>query len=502
MALVTDIGEPATTRSFNQLANTGRMKIGKELGIQTRVYETKTRGGPHPERGCGRSSGLRPHLRRRLPELTAVNAVAAAVPEHTVRRHRRWHTPSSTRSRRTAAGQVSAEQEAGYPRRLPRGPRRGEEARAAHRSSAPSARNQDPAIVQLHRRLPVQGAKQSQPEDQGSHQLRERPDLRRPAEVQGDRARARSRKDTQVDLPGRRRLRPRRSARSEGDAGIWGIGVDADQAYLGPHHPDERAQARGQGVYGPDQARVQDGKLEDAGDYRLQPRRTAASDSAPINHEGAEGVRRQDARGREADRVRQDQGQADDQDQGSNEARRFQGVRRPAPWFHLGSGRRIAPHGRRDPVLELRGDHEAVPGGRRQRPREPRPSPRRGARAARRERRRQVDADEHPLRALPAGRGRDPHRRQAGRRFARRGDAIARGIGMVHQHFMLIPAHDGGREHRARHRADDGGRPPRLTRAATSRVARALAAASASRSTPTRRVERHLASASSSASRS
>ena len=40
---------------------------------------------------------------------------------------------------------------------------------------------------------------------------------------------------------------------------------------------------------------------------------------------------------------------------------------------------------------------------------------RRGARAARRERRRQVDADEHPLRAVPARRGRDPPERQAGR---------------------------------------------------------------------------------------
>ena len=63
----------------------------------------------------------------------------------------------------------------------------------------------------------------------------------------------------------------------------------------------------------------------------------------------------------------------------------------------------------------------------------------RGARAPRRERRRQVDADEHPLRALPARRGRDPAARQARPVHARRATRSSAGIGMVHQHFMLIP---------------------------------------------------------------
>src|SRR5215213_6852207 len=39
MAIVTDIGS-LQDRSFNQLANTGRKAIGKRLGIGTRVYET------------------------------------------------------------------------------------------------------------------------------------------------------------------------------------------------------------------------------------------------------------------------------------------------------------------------------------------------------------------------------------------------------------------------------------------------------------------------------
>ena len=84
------------------------------------------------------------------------------------------------------------------------------------------------------------------------------------------------------------------------------------------------------------------------------------------------------------------------------------------------------------------GDHEALPRRRRERRRRLRPAPRRGPRPARRERRRQVDADERPLRPVPARRGRDPPRRQAGH-VPLAADAIRPGIGMVHQHFMLIP---------------------------------------------------------------
>ena len=40
---------------------------------------------------------------------------------------------------------------------------------------------------------------------------------------------------------------------------------------------------------------------------------------------------------------------------------------------------------------------------------------------------------------LDPDRGRDPRRRRAGHVFASPGDAIAAGIGMVHQHFMLVP---------------------------------------------------------------
>ena len=82
--------------------------------------------------------------------------------------------------------------------------------------------------------------------------------------------------------------------------------------------------------------------------------------------------------------------------------------------------------------------HEAVPGRGRQRRRRLRGRGRRGARAARRERRRQVDAVEHPHRPLPARRGRDRALRRAGRSSTRPRDALDAGIGMVHQHFRLV----------------------------------------------------------------
>ena len=73
----------------------------------------------------------------------------------------------------------------------------------------------------------------------------------------------------------------------------------------------------------------------------------------------------------------------------------------------------------------------------------------RGARAARRERRRQVDADEHPLRALPPRRGRDPDRRQArAARLAERRDRRGRRDGAPALH--ADPRDDRRREHRAR----------------------------------------------------
>ena len=77
---------------------------------------------------------------------------------------------------------------------------------------------------------------------------------------------------------------------------------------------------------------------------------------------------------------------------------------------HEHPGYRQVRHGERPRAAR---DHEALRADRRQRRGRLRPEARRGPRAARGERRRQVDADERPLRALHARRGRDPRRRPA-----------------------------------------------------------------------------------------
>ena len=90
-------------------------------------------------------------------------------------------------------------------------------------------------------------------------------------------------------------------------------------------------------------------------------------------------------------------------------------------------------------AIELKVHHQAFRRVRRQRRRRSRRRARRDPRAHRRERRRQDDADEHPVRPAAAGRGRDLDQRQAGDAPNPAG-AIAAGIGMVHQHFKLVPS--------------------------------------------------------------
>ncbi len=80
---------------------------------------------------------------------------------------------------------------------------------------------------------------------------------------------------------------------------------------------------------------------------------------------------------------------------------------------------------------------------------------RRGPLPARRERRREVDADRDPLGPRPPGRGHDPHRRAHGRHLlAARRRSIC-GIGTVYQHSDADPGAHGAREPDARRR------PPR-----------------------------------------
>ena len=139
--------------------------------------------------------------------------------------------------------------------------------------------------------------------------------------------------------------------------------------------------------------------------------------------------------------------------------------------------------------------HQALPRRRRQPRHRAAGPPRRGARDRRRERRRQVDADEDPLRHAPPGRGHDPASTAARCSFRSPADAIAAGIGMVHQHFMLADNFTvlenivlgseptrGGRLDRAEARAPDPRdlRPVRASASTPTRSSRTSASATGS----------------------
>ena len=71
--------------------------------------------------------------------------------------------------------------------------------------------------------------------------------------------------------------------------------------------------------------------------------------------------------------------------------------------------------------------------------REPRRSPGRVDRPGRRQRRRQVDADQDPLRRAPAGPGRDPDRRHADGRIRTPKHAMRLGIETIYQYNAMVP---------------------------------------------------------------
>ena len=90
-------------------------------------------------------------------------------------------------------------------------------------------------------------------------------------------------------------------------------------------------------------------------------------------------------------------------------------------------------------ALELRGITKKFGARRRERRRSTSTCARRGPRAARRERRREVDADVVLYGLYRPDEGEIRVDGRAGRRSTRRRGAIDLGIGMVHQHFMLVP---------------------------------------------------------------
>ena len=440
VALVTDIGG-LNDKGFNQLANKGLSAPKKQLGVKTRVFISKSAARLHPEPLVGGAPGLRPRHRRRLPHGRRDGGRREAVPEHEVRDHRHPVRPSlQGRSRRTSRGSCSREQEAGYLVGVAAATD-GEE--AAARSASVGGIKIPP--VDRYIAGYQAGARRRSPGIKIAQRLLA--GLRRPGEVQGvalDQIAQGSKVVFQV----------------AGGCGLGAIEAAEGEAlghrrrrrpgYLGAARADERAEEGRRRRLRRRSSRSKSGKFKGGRDSVFSVANggvgfgkvsSKAPNRAALIAEAQQRSRSRSRRARSRHPAHRRLGSSD-AIRTTPRGRAFE----PALPRLVVRTRRLRP----PCAIESRAmaerprpraarHHEALPGHRRERRRRLRPPPRRGARAPRRERRRQVDADEHPLRAVPAGRGRDPDQRASRSSSARRSEAIDAGIGMVHQHFMLIP---------------------------------------------------------------
>ena len=337
----------------------------------------------------------------------------------------------------------------GLPRRLPRRPRhQGGGGLAA--GDRLGRRAEDPAGRPVHRGLPGR-RQEGRPGDHDAERLLA--GLRRPGEVQGARARP-DRPRGAGHLPGRRPVRPRRAVRREGEE------RPRDRRRRRPvvprrARPHERVEeGRRRGL--PDGAGGAGRNVHGRHEHRL--RRRLGRCRHGQDHAGRPGRPRR--AGQPRSRIRSPRGRSRTSRKPSASGTR---------WGRPPRSSRIAANGGRAAGSRASRHHQALPRHCRERQRRLRPAQGRGARAAGRERGGEVDADERPLRPLPAGRGRDPDQRQACRAGVAEGCDRGRGRhGAPALH--ADPGDDGRREHRAGDRAGAQRRPPRLRRGREARA--------------------------------
>ena len=227
MAIVTDIGS-LQDRSFNQLANEGRKAIGKKLGISTRVYETHAASERIPNMLAASKAGYNMIFAVGFLNYTALNAVAPRFP---AQKFAGIDEPYALFSKKpkNAAGVVFAEHEAGYLV----GYLAGLEAKKEkfNTISAVGANNV-PAIVRYISGY-IQGAKKAYPGIKVLANYANDPTF-------NDQAKCHETALNQIDqgshvvfqVAGGCGLGALQAAK---ESSVWGIGVDADQRYLGPH---------------------------------------------------------------------------------------------------------------------------------------------------------------------------------------------------------------------------------------------------------------------------
>jgi basic membrane protein A len=112
MAIVTDIGS-IQDRSFNQLANEGRIAIGKQLDIPTRVYETHSEAERIPNALAAGKAGYPLIFEVGFLNYTALNAAAPKFPNAQFAGIDIGYGLLKNKPK-NATGVVFAEQEGGY----------------------------------------------------------------------------------------------------------------------------------------------------------------------------------------------------------------------------------------------------------------------------------------------------------------------------------------------------------------------------------------------------
>ena len=223
MALVTDIGS-LQDRSFNQLANDGRKAIGAKLGIPTRVYETHSESERVPNMLQASKAGYNMIFAVGFLNYTALNAVAPKFPNQKFAGVDEPYALFSKKPK-NAAGIVFAEQDGGYLVGL-------EAKKEGFDTISAVGANNVPAIVHYISGY-IQGAKKANPSIKVLANYANDPTF-------NDQAKCHETALNQINqgshvvfqVAGGCGLGALQAAKENN---VWGIGVDADQRYLGPH---------------------------------------------------------------------------------------------------------------------------------------------------------------------------------------------------------------------------------------------------------------------------
>jgi len=227
MAIVTDIGS-LQDRSFNQLANEGRIAAGKKLKIKTGVYQTGSAAERIPNALAACRKGYKLIFEVGFLNYTALNAVAPKCPQAQFAGIDEPYVLFSKKPK-NAAGVVFAEQEAGYLVGY-LGALELKKQGGKQIMSAVGANNV-PAIVHYISGY-IQGAKKANPAVKVLANYANDPtfsDQSKCHETALNQIQQGSRVVFQV--AGGCGLGALKAAK---ESKIWGIGVDADQLYLGP----------------------------------------------------------------------------------------------------------------------------------------------------------------------------------------------------------------------------------------------------------------------------